>query len=38
MNMSFTFLDEEYADMHFVSGLCCGNANAAIEEYHQLFP
>ena len=34
--MSFSY--EEYADMHFVYGVCNGNTNAAVEEYRLRYP
>jgi len=36
--MPFVFSHVEYCDMHFVYGLCDGNAHAAVEEYQRGFP
>ena len=37
-NMPFVFSHVEYCDMHFVYGICDGNARAAVEEYQSPFP
>lgn len=36
VDMSFTFSNEKYTDMHFTCGLCNDNYTAAVEEYRQL--
>jgi len=36
--MPFVFSHVEYCDMHFVYGICNGNARAAVEEYQRRFP
>jgi len=36
VNMSFSY--EEYADMHFVYGVCNGKASASVEEYRLRYP
>jgi hypothetical protein len=36
--MPFVFSHVEYWDMHFVYGICDGNAHAAVEEYQRRFP
>ena len=36
--MPFVFFHVEYCDMHFVFGVCDGNAHAAVEEYQRHFP
>ncbi|KAK9727401.1 Helix-turn-helix domain (DUF4817) [Popillia japonica] len=33
-----TFSNEEYADIHFIYGLCNGSARAAVREYRRRFP
>jgi hypothetical protein len=34
-NMSCTFSNEEYADMHFVHGFYNGNTPAAVQKYQR---
>ena len=36
--MSFVFSHVEYCDVHFVYGICDGNAHAAVQEYQRRFP
>lgn len=36
--MPRTFSNAEYADIHYVYGVCDGNSNAAVEEYRARFP
>ena len=35
--MPFVFSHVEYCDMHFVYGICNGNAHAAVVEYQKRF-
>jgi len=35
--MPFVFSHVEYCDMHFVYGICDGNASAAVDEYQRRF-
>jgi len=35
--MPFVFSHVEYCVMHFVYGLCIGNARAAVDEYQRRF-
>ena len=36
--MPFVFSHVEYCDMHFVYGVCNGNASAAVDEYERRYP